>query len=391
MPEPEYVLRSYGGGAVPAQLVQPLGAADLSFTITPTTGWVEENGSPLGTSGPFTIAIDRFTPSVEKILCSSVNLTTGLISVYVSGDGWNGRGYDGTAGIAHVPNGSTSGVQNVWSSQEAKEANQAVYDILGGGSSSLIGVPIGTSVDFRGTPLTLPANFMWENATAVSRSTYSALFTAITIAATGDTTLSGTTITNVSSTITPYLAAGMQITGANLGTLGTIFTIASVTSTTIVLSGGGTGIIAGTGGALVIYPHGAGDGHTTFNLPDSRGRVTAGAGAVGTTAQPTLYTGQTGGVTQVTVSSTYLPTTAPWSIVDPGHAHHMGANVYLNNVASTIGPVSAGGLGTTSGLYSDQLTTSVATGITLGSNSGGGTALPISNPYSVATKIIRVS
>jgi hypothetical protein len=129
MPLPAYVLRSYGGGAVVAQLVQEIGPSDTAFTITPTTGWTEADGNPLGTVGPFTVVIDRFTASVEKILCSGINLVTGVVTVETSGG--SGRGYDGTTPQAHVPGGSTSGVQTCWSSVEAAEANKLVYDALG--------------------------------------------------------------------------------------------------------------------------------------------------------------------------------------------------------------------------------------------------------------------
>ena|ERR1700733_7967774 len=137
MTQPLYITRSYGGGAVPAQLVSEIGASDLSFAITPTTGWLDENGNPLGTTGPFTVVIDRFTTSVEKILCSSVNVTTGVVAVYNSG-GFNGRGFDGSTAQGHVPGGSQSGVQAPWSSVEAFEANAAVSYVLGtaGGTQS---------------------------------------------------------------------------------------------------------------------------------------------------------------------------------------------------------------------------------------------------------------
>lgn len=132
MAAPENILRSYGGGAEPAQLVNEIGASELSFAISLTTGWVEEGTTnPLGTSGPFTVVADRFTASVEKILCSSVNLTTGVVDVYNVG-GFTGRGYDGTTAQAHVPGGSTSGIQTCWTAQEALEANAAVVVLLGG-------------------------------------------------------------------------------------------------------------------------------------------------------------------------------------------------------------------------------------------------------------------
>ncbi len=130
MTMPQYVVRSYGGGAVVAQLTQPMGPQDASFAISPTINWTEADGNPLGTAGPFTVVIDRFTASVEKILCSSINPVTGVVQVYLA-PGFSGRGYDGTVPQAHVPGGSTSGVQTCWSSAEAMEANQAVFNMLG--------------------------------------------------------------------------------------------------------------------------------------------------------------------------------------------------------------------------------------------------------------------
>ena len=55
MPQPQYVLRSYGGGADVAQLTEEMGSGDVDFTIAPDTGWVEDDGSALGTVGPFTV------------------------------------------------------------------------------------------------------------------------------------------------------------------------------------------------------------------------------------------------------------------------------------------------------------------------------------------------
>lgn len=127
---PSDVIRSYGGGAVQAQLIEDMQVGDTSFGITTTVGWVENGTSnPLGTSGPFVVLIDRGTDTVEKILCSAVNLTTGVVTVWTSGG--SGRGYDGTTAQAHVPNGSPSGVQTCWSSIEATEANAAVNYLLG--------------------------------------------------------------------------------------------------------------------------------------------------------------------------------------------------------------------------------------------------------------------
>ena len=388
MPEPQYVRRSYSGGSVVSQLVQQMGSTDTSFTIAPVTGWVEEDGQPLGAVGPFTVVIDRFTPQVEKILCQSINLSTGLISVYVATDGWSGRGYDGTTAITHVPSGSTSGVQTCWSSKEADEANQAVFDLLGIGGLSSLGVPIGVMVPFAGTPATLPPNYLVGDGTPILRSTYSALFAAITIPTIGTTTAGGTAITGVSAALIPYITTGHQITLINSG--GAIYTVSSASGTTITLTSG-VGITAGAVGAFTVYPHGAGNGSTTFNLPDSRGRISIGQGAVGTNSQPSLWVGGNGGEQLHTLVQTELSIgLGSVSISDPSHNHNIGTNVYINNVGSSVGPVAAGGSQGTSGLYSGQLTTLSATGITATiTNAGGGQGHNNMQPYLVATHIVR--
>lgn len=134
MPGPSYVLRDYAGGVVEGvQLTAAIGATDLAFTIANTTGWVDAANNPLGTAGPFTVVIDLGTPTAEKILCSLVNLTSGLVTVYTS-SGFSGRGYDQSTAQAHVPGGSAVGVVPAWSAVEAAEANKAVYELLGGGN-----------------------------------------------------------------------------------------------------------------------------------------------------------------------------------------------------------------------------------------------------------------
>ena len=404
MPAPQYVLRSYGGGADVAQLLEEMGSGAQSFAIAPTTGWVEDDGSPLGTVGPFTVVIDRFTASVEKILCSSVDLVTGVVEVYVDpDDGWSGRGYDGTAPQAHVPGGSPSGVQTCWSSAEAMEANQAVFDVLGGGSEGLIGVPIGSSVPFNGTPLTLPTNFLVEDGSAVSRTTYSACFAALIIASTGTTTAAGATITGVSSTVTPYILFGMKLTLT--ASAGAIYTVQSVTSTTIVLTSG-VGITAATGGAFIVYPYGAGDGSTTFNLPDSRGRSKVGQGHVNTNTQPLTYVGGAAGVANVTISQSNLPTTigtaaAQTATVSPSSHSHTSASpasgFYVDFEPTTLfGNDGSNSDHSPAPNMTVQTSTAPTTiGVTNATsavtNSGGGSAMNVLNPYIGCTWIIRVT
>ena len=133
MPGPAFVVRSYAGGAPTATLSAPMGATDTSFTISPTTGWITPDGNPLGQDGPFVVSIDLGLATMEKILCSSINLGSGLTQVYNVG-GFFGRGYDQTNATSHTPSGGSplnGAVQVVWTAVEASEANQAVSYVLG--------------------------------------------------------------------------------------------------------------------------------------------------------------------------------------------------------------------------------------------------------------------
>ena len=128
-----YFVRSYGGGCPLAQLAASIGAGDLTFTLVTPLTWFENDGDVLGSDGPFVIAIDRGLPSEEKVLCTSVDNTTGVVGVYDIG-GFSGRGYDGTAAVAHNVLGgySPSGtVQVVASAQEFSDDNYAMAVVMG--------------------------------------------------------------------------------------------------------------------------------------------------------------------------------------------------------------------------------------------------------------------
>lgn len=133
MAAPMFVARSYAGGAPVAYITAPMGASDTSFTITPTTGWTTPDSNPLGVDGPFVVAVDLGLATEEKILCTSLNLSTGLVEVYNTG-GFFGRGYDQTNATSHTPSGGSplnGAVQVVWTAVEASEANTTVTYVLG--------------------------------------------------------------------------------------------------------------------------------------------------------------------------------------------------------------------------------------------------------------------
>lgn len=139
--------------------------------------------------------------------------------------------------------------------------------------------------------MTAPSGFLMCDGTAVSRTTYAALFAVMTISTTGNTATNSMSVTSVVSTV--GLSVGMPISGPGIQA-GT--TISAIGSGTLTLSKTATATASGV--SLVVAPHGVGDGSTTFNVPDLRGRVPAGHDAIGGTAAgrlPNWVPGTSGG------------------------------------------------------------------------------------------------
>lgn len=155
--------------------------------------------------------------------------------------------------------------------------------------------------------------------------------------------------------------------------------------------------------AVIGTTYGAGDGSTTFNLPDLRGRTAIGAGAGTGLSSRTLAA--TGGAETHTLTVDQLPAhnhggstnstgAHTHGITDPGHSHSLtsmasgGGNYIDHDVAgSASNPLS----------YPSSIGTST-TGISISSNGthshtissqGGGQAHNIMQPFLVLNYIIR--
>jgi microcystin-dependent protein len=140
--------------------------------------------------------------------------------------------------------------------------------------------------------------------------------------------------------------------------------------------------------------YGSGDGSTTFNIPDLRGRVVAGKDDMGGSAANRLTSGgsgiagtalgATGGAEIHTLTTTEMPA-HNHGISDPGHAHGVsGGNLGGTGVSPQSGTTTNCLTGAT-GIVINGATT----GISIQSN-GGGSAHPIAQPTIVCNYIIRV-
>lgn len=119
-----------------------------------------------------------------------------------------------------------------------------------------------------------PASSGWLNVdgAAYSRTTYAALFEAITLTTTANITNGSTSISNIPDT--SDMDAGMPIEGPGIPAGATIATVAGATAITISAAATATNL----GATIRVLPHGRGDGTTTFNVPDWRGRSPIGCG-----------------------------------------------------------------------------------------------------------------
>jgi microcystin-dependent protein len=135
--------------------------------------------------------------------------------------------------------------------------------------------------------LTAPSGWLLCYGQAVSRTTYATLFAAIAVSQSGVRTNGSAIITAL--TDTTGLVTGMFVSGTGIPAAATILTVDS--STQITLSANATS--SGTA-TVVIGPFGIGDGSTTFNVPDLRGRALIGRDDMGGSAASRVTSGTSG-------------------------------------------------------------------------------------------------
>lgn len=138
--------------------------------------------------------------------------------------------------------------------------------------------------------------------------------------------------------------------------------------------------------ALLGTTFGAGDGSTTFNLPDERGRVVIGKDNMGGTPANRV-TSAVSGVDAATLgavggSQSLQDHNHTATVTDPGHYHSVSsrqANSPYANVAAGSGSV-----------LGSQSTSTTTTGITVGiANTGDGASQNV-QPSIVANRLMRV-
>ena len=147
--------------------------------------------------------------------------------------------------------------------------------------------------------------------------------------------------------------------------------------------------------------YGTGDGTTTFNLPDLRGRVTAFLDDMGGTAASRLTTigsgttlGASGGAESKTITQGNLPNvTLTTTITDPGHSHSLGtedgtqAGAASNQSGTTITQPAAAAAQVKLLSQAKTATTGITASTPLG---GSGTSFNVLPPTLLVNCIMRI-
>lgn len=94
--------------------------------------------------------------------------------------------------------------------------------------------------------------------------------------------------------------------------------------------------------AAIGTTYGAGDGSTTFNLPNRYDKMPMGGGGVYTV-------GSTGGFISFTITAAHLPVNSPWTIHDPGHGHSISSG-FITGTGGSGSNATAG-----SGAHADSI------------------------------------
>tara|TARA_R110000803_G_scaffold130778_9_gene198069 strand:- start:1353 stop:2537 length:1185 start_codon:yes stop_codon:yes gene_type:complete len=386
-------------GSIPATaLAGPIADTDFTFSVTSSGG----TPYPTGSVGPFVIILDRGNVGEETVLCSG--RTSDTFTVVAS----TGRGHDGSTAIAHTTGVTVEHGLDALSIQEFSDHINKT-----------------DGADLWVTNRKLDATTKAQVALA---DTNSGLITTNIADIATNTADIATNVTNI-GTNTTAIGVGLPP--------GVIFDYAAATAPTGWLLCEGTAVSRTTYSALFAVigtGFGAGDGSSTFNVPDYRDRV-----AVGQSGTKTLAAAA--GADTVTLATGNLPSHAHTGAVHthagPSHAHTFSdtstsagaadvelrdgsggtkiitsdgeaaglgltgsspsitdramvtTNSTLNGATRAIAPISnhAHDVSGTTG-YSGTANTGAASAANTG-NAGSGTAVSIQQKYLVVAKIIK--
>lgn len=283
-------------------------------------------GASSGTPNAITVNASAFSGTDGQVInYVSTNTNTGGATINPSGFGAVQIVRDSATGPGALIGGelvATNAVSLIY------DATAGVFHILSPVTwPNTSGVPVGTVLDFPG--YTAPTNYAFAYGQAVSRTTYAALMSALTLAQTGSISSGSPTITGLADTTQLGRGVVVEAVGIPNGT-----SVLSCTINSCTMSANATLTRSGT---MTFFPNGNGDGSTTFNIPDFRGYGAIGndsmGGVPGNIAQTSTTISTTSGSTAATVAS--------------GANIAIGMNVVSANVPSGTGILAISGTSVT--------------------------------------------
>ena len=269
------VRKAYKGSPVTTTLSALLGAGSTSCTVGSVTGWP--------TTFPFYIVIEPGTSREEKVRVTGATGTTLTIV----------RAQDDTTDVEH-PSAST--VYVVFTAVEADEANQVASamttkgDIITTNGSAINRLAVGTNTHVLQADSSATNGVKWGQVATAGIADDAVTLPKLAFDLTGVITAFGG-----SSAPTGWLLCDGS--AVSRSTYADLFAVVSTT-------------------------YGIGDGSTTFNVPDLKGKVPVGKDA-SQTEFDTL--GETGGAKTVTLDTTMIPS----------HSHNVSAYTHTASSGST--------------------------------------------------------
>lgn len=207
---------------------------------------------------------------------------------------------------------------------------------------------VGTLKPWAG--VTAPNQYQFAYGQELSRTTFSALFTAITSTQAAFCTSGSPTITGLADTTNFWIGMSLEISCVAAG----FSTVVSKTSSSITMAANAN---VSTNTNATFFPWGRGNGTTTFNAPDMRGVVPAGNNNMGGTASANLTTtyfaanpnsiGALGGAQSQQLTTNHIPTLGIYNTNEVVISSTSSANDYartsglltINGAAGAYGQV----------------------------------------------------
>lgn len=255
-------------------------------------------------------------------------------------------------------------------------------------------MPIGATLPWDG-PFA-PAGWVFKFGQAMSRVTYAALMDALTAVVIGNAAAASNTLTGVSVDLRGRGLEGAPIEGPGIPSGATV---SSVTLNTIVMSTNATS--NASSGQYRVFPHGNGNGTTTFNIANDCDVVDIGRGNMGGTARGlvtasgdgnsglnTSRLGALGGVDRHALTLAQTPDVLPTGTA-PSAGVLTGQTTTLKAFGVTLGTgATAYGVGAGSDINVPVSVGDVARSLLMNALGGGGQAHPNVQPSRVTNKII---